>query len=101
MHALKNWDPENATCWESGGKTAATRNLWISIPNLLMAFGVWIYWSIIINVMQGLHDGDAALYAFTGADGQPLSGPAYQALLYTLPAVADSREPPCAFQTPL
>lgn len=88
MNTLKNWDPENGAHWDAEGKRIAFRNLWISIPNLLMAFGVWIYWSIIINVMQGLHDGDAYLYAFTGADGQPLSGPAYQALLYTLPAVA-------------
>lgn len=85
---LKHWNPEDETFWNGGGKRVAFLNLWISIPNLLMAFGVWIYWSIIINVMQGLHDANPALYAFAGPDGKPLSGPAYQALLYTLPAVA-------------
>lgn len=88
MQALKTWDPENVELWERESKAVAFRNLWISIPNLLMAFGVWIYWSIIINVMQSLHDANPALYAFAGPDGAPLSGPAYQALLYTLPAVA-------------
>ncbi|MBI2422731.1 MAG: NarK/NasA family nitrate transporter [Candidatus Hydrogenedentes bacterium] len=88
MHTLKNWDPENEAVWESEARRIAFRNLWISIPNLLMAFGVWIYWSIIINVMQGLHDSSPSLYAFNGPGDQPLSGPAYQALLYTLPAVA-------------
>jgi NNP family nitrate/nitrite transporter-like MFS transporter len=85
---LRTWTPEDASFWESEGKAVAFRNLWISIPNLLMGFGIWIYWSIIINVMQGLHDANPALFAFTGADGQPVSGPAYQAMLYTLPAVA-------------
>jgi NNP family nitrate/nitrite transporter-like MFS transporter len=88
MATLKYWDPEDETFWSETGKRVATRNLWISIPNLLMAFGVWIYWSIIINVMQGIHDSNPALFAFTGPDGAPLTGSAYQALLYTLPAVA-------------
>lgn len=88
MKTLEKWEPEDSTFWESAGKRIAFKNLWISIPNLLMAFGVWIYWSVIINVMQGLHDSDPALYSFVGIDGNPLTGPSYQALLYTLPAVA-------------
>ncbi len=88
MSAIVKWEPEDENFWSTTGKRIAFRNLWISIPNLLLAFGVWIYWSVIINVMQGLHDGDAALYSFNGPDGKPLTGPAYQALLYTLPAVA-------------
>lgn len=88
MGTLKQWEPEDQQFWDATGKKVAFRNLWISVPNLLMAFGVWIYWSIIINVMQGVHDGDPTLYAFTGADGQPITGAGYQALLYTLPAVA-------------
>ncbi|MBI3118319.1 MAG: NarK/NasA family nitrate transporter [Candidatus Hydrogenedentes bacterium] len=88
MGKLERWDPEDATFWDATGKRVAFRNLWISIPNLLMAFGVWIYWSMIIGMMQGLHDANPSLYAFPGADGQPLTGNAYKALLYTLPAVA-------------
>ena len=88
MKTIVQWNPEDPALWESTGKRVAFRNLWISIPNLLLAFGVWIYWSTIIGVMQGIHDGDPALYAFSGPDGKPLSGAAYQALLYMLPAVA-------------
>lgn len=88
MSTLERWDPEDASFWENEGKRIGYRNLWISIPNLLMAFGVWIYWSVIVNVMQGIHDADPTRYSFDGPDGQPLTGPAYQALLYTLPAVA-------------
>ena len=61
MRAIVKREPEDENFWSTTGKRIAFRNLWISIPNLLLAFGVWIYWSVIINVMQGLHDGDATL----------------------------------------
>ncbi len=88
MAKLAKWEPEDENFWESTGKSVANRNLWISIPNLLLAFSVWIYWGVLIGLMQGLHDGDASLFAFLGPDGQPLTGASYKALLYTLPAVA-------------
>lgn len=89
MAKLTQWDPEDAEFWEKSGKAVATRNLWVSIPNLLCGFAVWLYWGMIIVRMQVLHDGDAALFAFSGwTDGVPLLGDAYKALLYTLPAVA-------------
>jgi NNP family nitrate/nitrite transporter-like MFS transporter len=73
---LKYWDPENVKFWESRGNGIAQRNLWISIPNLLCAFAVWLYWSIIIVQMQNLH----ALGLFPFASDK--------SLLYTLPAIA-------------
>lgn len=88
MGAITRWDLEEAGFWENTARSVAFRNLWISIPNLALAFGVWIYWSVIIGVMQGVHDANPALYGFLGGDGKPVSGAAYQALLYTLPAVA-------------
>ena len=39
---LKYWEPEDNEFWEGPGKPIANRNLWISIPNLLLAFSVWI-----------------------------------------------------------
>ncbi|MCC7260870.1 MAG: antiporter [Alphaproteobacteria bacterium] len=59
---LKNWNPEDAQQWESGGKQIANRNLWISIPSLLCGFAVWLYWSII--TVQMINVG----FAFTQAD---------------------------------
>ena len=38
------WNPEDETFWTREGRGIANRNLWISIPNLLLAFAVWIYW---------------------------------------------------------
>ena len=85
----ERWDVEDKAFWESEGKSIANRNLWISIPNLLLGFSVWIYWGVIVGLIQGLHDQNAALFNFTfGNDGEPLTGKAYKALLYTLPAVA-------------
>jgi NNP family nitrate/nitrite transporter-like MFS transporter len=89
MQTLSKWEPEDAEFWDGTGKQIANRNLWISIPNLLLGFAVWIYWGIIIGLIQGLHDANPALFNFTfGNNGEPLTGNAYKALLYTLPAVA-------------
>lgn len=87
MAAIARWDVEDTAFWEQTGKGIAARNLWISVPNLLCGFAVWLYWSIIIVKLQELHEGNAALFNFLGADGKPLSGEAYRALLYMLPAV--------------
>ncbi len=85
----KIWDVEDNSFWTRTGKAIANRNLWVSIPNLLCGFAVWLYWGMIIVRMQLLHDTDQSLFAFSfGNDGVPLSGDAYKALLYTLPAVA-------------
>jgi len=47
-HVLTTWNPEDKTFWESTGKRIATRNLWISIPALLLAFAVWMVWSVVV-----------------------------------------------------
>mgnify|MGYP002395914262 CR=1 FL=1 len=43
----QRWDPENPTFWDSEGKKVANRNLWISIPALLLSFAVWQLWSAV------------------------------------------------------
>ena len=45
---LTEWNPEDASFWEKTGKRIATRNLWISIPALLLAFAVWMVWSVVV-----------------------------------------------------
>ena len=47
-HAIDDWRPEDTEFWRTKGKAIATRNLWISIPNLLLAFAVWMVWSVVI-----------------------------------------------------
>ena len=45
---IDDWQPEDEAFWENGGKQVASRNLWISIPALLLAFAVWVIWSVIV-----------------------------------------------------
>lgn len=45
---LTTWHPEDTEFWESQGKSIANRNLWISIPCLLLAFSVWLVWSVVV-----------------------------------------------------
>mgnify|MGYP002712638960 CR=1 FL=1 len=45
---IHDWRPEDAHFWASTGKAIATRNLWISIPALFLAFAVWMVWSAVI-----------------------------------------------------
>ncbi|MFT7594991.1 MAG: NNP family nitrate/nitrite transporter-like MFS transporter [Paracoccaceae bacterium] len=51
---LRNWNIEDESYWASTGKSIATRNLWISIPSLLVGFAVWLYWGIITVQMINL-----------------------------------------------
>lgn len=46
---IEEWQPEDETFWEQKGKKIATRNLWISIPALLLAFAVWMVWSVVVS----------------------------------------------------
>ena len=45
---LTEWEPEKPEFWENTGKRIARRNLWISIPALLLAFSVWMVWSVVV-----------------------------------------------------
>ncbi|MBU8908318.1 NarK family nitrate/nitrite MFS transporter [Desertibacillus haloalkaliphilus] len=75
MARITRWDPEDQQFWESEGKRHARRNLWISIPALLLAFVVWQIWSVVaVNLNDAgfnFTDGElfmlAALPGLTGA----------------------------------
>lgn len=45
---INDWRPEDEAFWANGGKQVATRNLWISVPALLLAFSVWVIWSVVV-----------------------------------------------------
>jgi NNP family nitrate/nitrite transporter-like MFS transporter len=87
---VPKWDVEDEGFWESTGKKVARRNLWISIPNLLLGFSVWIYWGMVAKYIQKLHfasGGDLFDFTFMN-DGKTYDDGGYRALLFTLPAVA-------------
>ena len=89
MSKIEKWDPEDNALWETEGKSIAYRNLWVSVPNLLCGFAVWLYWGMLAKIMQGLHFANAELFAFTEWNGgQAFADDEYKALMHTLPAVA-------------
>ena len=45
---LEDWRPEDPVFWNEKGRALARRNLWISIPALLLAFAVWMVWSVVV-----------------------------------------------------
>lgn len=45
---LEDWRPEDLAFWESKGRRIAQRNLWISVPCLLLSFAVWMVWSVVV-----------------------------------------------------
>ncbi|HKJ62740.1 MAG TPA: NarK family nitrate/nitrite MFS transporter, partial [Hyphomicrobiales bacterium] len=40
--------------WERTGHQIARRNLWISIPALLLAFSVWMVWSVVVAKLPAI-----------------------------------------------
>ena len=45
---LTDWRPEDPAFWAEKGRKIARRNLWTSIPALLLSFAVWQVWSVVV-----------------------------------------------------
>jgi len=51
---LEDWQPEDESFWEKTGRSIARRNLWISVPALLLAFAVWMVWSVVVAKLPAI-----------------------------------------------
>jgi MFS transporter, NNP family, nitrate/nitrite transporter len=51
---LTDWRPEDETFWQEKGRGIARRNLWISVPCLLLAFSVWLVWSVVVAKLPSI-----------------------------------------------
>ncbi len=51
---LTEWTPEDPGFWERTGERIARRNLYISIPALLLAFCVWMVWSVVVAKLPSI-----------------------------------------------
>ncbi len=51
---IEDWRPEDETFWAERGRRIANRNLWISIPALLLAFSVWMVWSVVVAKLPAI-----------------------------------------------
>ena len=85
---IEEWDVENLEFWEKKGKKIAYRNLWLSIPALLLSFAVWMMWSIITTKMKefNFHFGMITPGMSEEMVKEQLS--TINNLYYTLPAIA-------------
>ncbi len=51
---LDDWRPDDEQFWAKQGRKIARRNLWISIPALLLAFSVWMVWSVVVAKLPAI-----------------------------------------------
>ncbi len=80
MTHIEKWDVEDHTFWENEGRAIALRNLWISVPSLLLGFAIWMMWGIITVQMLNLgfpftKDDMFALTAIAGLAGATMRIP--------------------------
>jgi NNP family nitrate/nitrite transporter-like MFS transporter len=48
VHVIHHWNPEDRRFWDGPGHAVAARNLGISVAALMLAFAVWMTWSIVV-----------------------------------------------------
>ncbi len=85
---IRNWNVEDKEFWESTGKKIATKNLWISIPALLLAFAVWIMWSVIATKMKEFGYNFGMIEPGMSPEEITEKLKDINSLYYTLPAIA-------------
>lgn len=51
---ISDWKPEDEAFWLTRGRRVAARNLWISVPALLLGFVVWQVWSVTVVNLQAV-----------------------------------------------
>jgi MFS transporter, NNP family, nitrate/nitrite transporter len=85
---ISKWEVEDNDFWKKTGKKIANKNLWISIPALLLAFAVWIMWGMIATQLKKYGFNFGMITADMSADRVNEVLKEINALYYTLPAIA-------------
>ena len=85
---ISKWDVEDPKFWDATGKKIATKNLWISIPALLLAFAVWIMWSVIATKLKEFGYNFGMITPGMSPDEVTAKLKEINNLYYTLPAIA-------------
>jgi NNP family nitrate/nitrite transporter-like MFS transporter len=89
--AIQDWRPEDRAFWEGGGRVVARRNLWISVPCLLLSFAVWMVWSVVVAKLPsvGFAFSNAQLFWLASLPG--LSGAVLRIFYGFMPAIFGGR----------
>lgn len=71
MARISYWNPEDEKFWKAEGKKHAQRNLWISVPSLMIAFIVWQIWSVVAVRLNdiGFHFTEEQLFTLAAVPG--------------------------------
>ena len=86
---IKDWNVEDDNFWNSTGKKIANRNLWVSIPALLLSFSVWIMWGVLVKYMKEFGFNFGLTEGLTqGSEEYIAALKEVNNLYYTLPAIA-------------
>ena len=89
--AIRDWRPEDKAFWEGGGRAIARRNLWISVPCLLLSFSVWMVWSVVVAKLPSVGFAFSNEQLFWLASLPGLSGAALRILYSFMPAIFGGR----------
>jgi len=89
--AIEDWRPEDAEFWSATGRKIARRNLWISVPCLLLSFAVWMVWSVVVAKLPavGFAFSNEQLFWLAALPG--LSGATLRVIYAFMPAVFGGR----------
>jgi len=86
---IKDWNVEDESFWNTTGKKIANRNLWSSIPALLLAFSIWIMWGVLVKYMKEFGFTFGMLEGIVqGTEEYVAKLREINSLYYTLPAIA-------------
>jgi MFS transporter, NNP family, nitrate/nitrite transporter len=89
--AIRDWRPEDKEFWETRGRAIARRNLWISVPCLLLSFAVWMVWSVVVAKLPtvGFAFSNEQLFWLAALPG--LSGATLRIFYSFMPAIFGGR----------
>lgn len=89
--AIQDWRPENKAFWDETGKAVARRNLWISVPCLLLSFAVWMVWSVVVAKLPSVGFAFTNEQLFWLASLPGLSGATLRIFYSFMPAIFGGR----------
>jgi NNP family nitrate/nitrite transporter-like MFS transporter len=89
--AIQDWRPEDKDFWAKGGSAIARRNLWISVPCLLLSFAVWMVWSVVVAKLPSVGFAFSNEQLFWLASLPGLSGATLRIFYSFMPAMFGGR----------
>lgn len=89
--AITVWSPEDKGFWTGTGQAIARRNLWLSVPCLLLSFAVWMVWSVVVAKLPsvGFNFNNEQLFWLASLPG--LSGATLRIFYSFMPAMFGGR----------